>query len=152
MNKSGSIMTFGKHPVVINLLWPTKGYITLKKQTLMFCQILKHVNFPCVALCIFKKCWWQGYFKGSVTSFFGNICFCSNLKKLAAHMWISKHLGISRIGWTSNFNLWDIYSGGQRTKVGSWIWYFYLVWLSENFSLSEYLVLFVIIISPSQIC
>lgn len=46
MNKLGSIMAFGEHTVVINLSWPTKGCITLKKKTLMFCQVLKHANFP----------------------------------------------------------------------------------------------------------
>lgn len=49
MNKSESIMAFGKHPVVINLSWPTKGYITLKKQTLMFCQVSKYANIACTA-------------------------------------------------------------------------------------------------------
>lgn len=49
MDKSGSLVAFGRHPVAINLSWPAKEYITLKKQTLMFFQVLKHANFPCAA-------------------------------------------------------------------------------------------------------
>lgn len=49
MDKSGSMMTFGRHSVTINLSCPAKEYVTLKKPTLMFFQVLKDANFPCAA-------------------------------------------------------------------------------------------------------
>lgn len=102
MNKSGGIMTSGKHPVVINLSWPTKEHITLKKQTLMFCHVLKHANFPWVALYIFKKCWWQGCFKCSANVLSWKYFFCGDLKMLTALVPISKHPWISWIDKLQN--------------------------------------------------
>lgn len=49
MDKSGSMMAFGRHPVAINLSWPAKEYVTLKEPTLMFFQVLKDANLPCAA-------------------------------------------------------------------------------------------------------
>lgn len=129
-------MTSGKHAVVINLSWPTKGYITLKKQTLMFCKVLKHANFPFVCHYIYLR----SVDDRAVLNFLQNvllrnICFCGDLKMLETPVSISKHLWIL---WQElqKLNFVGHFFCRQKSRLEYWILDFKFGWSSANFLIS----------------